>query len=126
MLFWLVPSTRVRFPAAFVGAVVTTFLFTCVRWGFGVYADHLLNGQFNVIYGTVGLAIIFLIAIELMWVIILLGVEISYVWQNLYGVLRAAAKERGLKVGAGRDEIAAALVDADTVTPTMAAPVSAG
>ena len=93
MLFWLVPSTRVRFPAAFVGAVVTTLLFTLVRFGFGVYADFLLSGQFNVIYGTVGLAIIFLVAIELMWVIILLGVEISYVWQNLYGVLRAKEQQ---------------------------------
>jgi membrane protein len=89
MLFWLVPSTRVRFPAAAIGAVVTTVLFTLVRWGFGIYADHLMSGKLNLIYGAVGLAIIFLIAIEVMWVVILLGVEISYVWQNLYGVLRA-------------------------------------
>jgi len=43
----------------------------------------------NVIYGTIGLAVIFLVAIEVMWIVVLLGVEISYVWQNLYGVLRA-------------------------------------
>ncbi|HEX8171664.1 MAG TPA: YhjD/YihY/BrkB family envelope integrity protein [Thermoanaerobaculia bacterium] len=89
MLFWLVPSTRVRFPAAAVGAVVTTALFTLVRYLFGIYANYLMTGRLNLIYGTVGLAIIFLIAIEVMWVVILLGVEISYVWQNLYGVLRA-------------------------------------
>ena len=35
------------------------------------------------------MALIFLIAIEVMWVVILLGVEISYVFQNLYGLLRA-------------------------------------
>jgi membrane protein len=93
MLFWLVPSTRVRFPAALLGAVVTTLLFTLVRFGFGVYADHLMAGQFNVIYGAVGLAILFLVAIEVMWVIILLGIEISYVWQNLYGVLRAKEQQ---------------------------------
>ena len=40
-----------------------------------------------------GLALIFLIAIEVMWVVILLGVEISYVYQNLYGVLRAQAQQ---------------------------------
>jgi len=89
MLFWLVPSSRVRLPAAMAGAVVTTVLFTLVRWGFGVYADWLMSGRLNLIYGAVGLAIIFLIAIEVMWVVILLGVEVSYVWQNLYGVLRA-------------------------------------
>jgi membrane protein len=93
MLFWLVPSTHVKLSAASVGAVVTTSLFTLVRFGFGLYADHLVHGRFNVIYGTLGLAILFLIAIEVMWVVILLGVEISYVYQNLYGVLRATAQQ---------------------------------
>jgi membrane protein len=89
MLFWLVPSTRVKLKAAMIGSVITTALFTMVRFGFGIYARHLFTGRFNLIYGTVGLALIFLIAIEIMWVVILLGVEISYVYQNLYGVLRA-------------------------------------
>lgn len=93
MLFWLVPSTRVVIRSAAVGAAVTTALFTLVRFGFGIYADHLFKGRFNLIYGTVGLAVIFLIAIEIMWVVILLGVEISYVFQNLYGVLRASANQ---------------------------------
>jgi membrane protein len=89
MLFWLVPSARVRLPAAMVGALVTTALFSLVRYLFGIYATHLMSGNFNFIYGAVGLALIFLISIEVMWVVILLGVQISYVWQNLYGVLRA-------------------------------------
>jgi len=89
MLFWLVPSAHVKFKSAAVGALVTTALFTLVRWAFGLYADRLIHGRFNLIYGTVGLAIIFLIAIEVMWLVILLGVEISYVYQNLYGLLRA-------------------------------------
>lgn len=93
MLFWLVPSARVRVPAAAIGALVTTVLFTLVRYLFGIYANFLMTGQMNLIYGTVGLAIIFLIAIEVMWVVILLGVEISYVWQNLYGVLRAKVQQ---------------------------------
>lgn len=93
MLFWLVPSTHVAFRSAAVGALVTTALFTLVRWGFGIYAGYLFKGQMNLIYGTVGLAVIFLIAIDVMWIVILLGVEISYVFQNLYGVLRATEKQ---------------------------------
>ncbi len=89
MLFWLVPSTRVRIQAAMAGALVTTVLFTLVRYLFGIYSAYLMSGRLNLIYGTVGLAVIFLIAIEVMWIVILLGVEVSYVWQNLYGVLRA-------------------------------------
>lgn len=93
MLFWLVPSAKVRLPAAAVGALVTTALFTLVRYLFGIYAAHLVSGRLNFIYGTVGLAIIFLISIEVMWSTILLGVEVSYVWQNLYGVLRATEQQ---------------------------------
>jgi membrane protein len=93
MLFWLVPSTRVKFTAAMVGSAVTTMLFTLVRFGFGIYADKLFHGRFNLIYGAVGLALIFLIAIEIMWVVILLGVEISFVYQNLYGLLRATEQQ---------------------------------
>ncbi len=93
MLFWLVPSTRVKFSSAAVGALITTLLFSLVRWGFGIYADQLMAGNFNYIYGALGLAIIFLVAIEVMWIIILLGVEISYVYQNLYGVLRATEQQ---------------------------------
>ncbi|MFL6244562.1 MAG: YhjD/YihY/BrkB family envelope integrity protein [Thermoanaerobaculia bacterium] len=93
MLFWLVPSTRVKLTSAMIGALVTTLLFSLVRWGFGIYAGHLMRGQMNLIYGTVGLALIFLIAIEVMWLVILLGVEVCYVWQNLYGVLRATAEQ---------------------------------
>jgi membrane protein len=93
MLFWLVPSAQVRLTSAMIGAFVTTLLFSLVRWAFGIYAAHLMSGQLNLIYGTVGLALIFLISIEVMWVVILLGVEMSYVWQNLYGVLRASADQ---------------------------------
>jgi membrane protein len=93
MLFWLVPSARVRFSSAAVGAIATTALFTLVRYAFGIYADFLFHGKFNLIYGSVGLAIIFLISIQVLWVVILLGVEISYVYQNVYGMLRASEQQ---------------------------------
>src|SRR5579872_470574 len=65
MLFWLVPSSPVKLKAAAIGAVVTTALFSLVRFGFGLYANRLIHGGFNLIYGTLGLAIIFLVAIEI-------------------------------------------------------------
>jgi YihY family inner membrane protein len=93
MLFWLVPSTRVWFKSAVIGALVTTVLFELVRWGFGIYAEHLFKGNLNVIYGALGLAVLFLIALDLMWVVILIGVEVSYVHQNLPGILRASEEQ---------------------------------
>lgn len=93
MLFWLVPSTRVRFKSAAFGAAITAILFELVRWSFGLYADHLFRGNLNVIYGTLGLAVIFLLALEVMWIVVLVGVEISYVHQNLEGILRASEQQ---------------------------------
>ena len=90
MLFWLVPSTRVQFKSAAVGALVTAVLFQMVRFGFGFYAGYLFKGGVNVIYGTLTLLVVFLIAVELLWVIVLLGVEVCYVYQNMQGILRAS------------------------------------
>jgi len=90
MLFWLVPSTRVRVQSAAVGGIITAIAFETVRWAFGLYAEYLFSGNLNVVYGTAGLLIIFLLSLEVMWIVILLGVEISYVYQNLPGVLRAS------------------------------------
>jgi membrane protein len=90
MLFWLVPATTVKMRSAIFGAVITATLFELVRWGFAAYAAQLFAGRLNMIYGTMGLLILFLIALELLWVVILLGVEISYVHQNLQGIIRAS------------------------------------
>jgi DNA-binding IscR family transcriptional regulator len=44
----------------------------------------------NVIYGTLGLLVLFLVALEVMWLVVLLGVEVSFVHQNFRGILRAS------------------------------------
>ncbi|HVT04345.1 MAG TPA: YihY family inner membrane protein [Thermoanaerobaculia bacterium] len=93
MLFWLVPATKVRLKSAALGALVTTMLFELVRYGFGFYAQYLFKGKLNFIYGTLGLLVIFLLALEAMWVVILIGVQISFVYQNFQGILRASEKQ---------------------------------
>lgn len=93
MLFWLVPATKVRFGSAAFAAVITALLFELVRFGFARYAEFLSTGSLNVIYGTLGLLVIFLLALELMWMIVLAGVIITYVHQNMEGLIRATARQ---------------------------------
>ncbi len=93
MLFWLVPATRVQLRSAAVGALVAALSFELVRSGFRIYAEALFAGRMNVIYGTLGLFVVFLMAVELFWVVILLGVAVSYVYQNLNGILRASEQQ---------------------------------
>lgn len=92
MLFWLVPATRVRIRSAALGAGVTTALFELVRAGLGLYSKWLFEGTMNVIYGTLGLFVIFLMSLEIMWIVILLGVEISFVHQNFGAILRESTR----------------------------------
>jgi membrane protein len=93
MLFWLVPATRVQLKSAAIGALVSALMFEIVRSGFKFYATALFAGRMNVIYGTLGLFVVFLVAVELLWVVILLGVAVSYVYQNLHGILRASRQQ---------------------------------
>jgi len=80
MLYWLVPYTKVRLPHALWGALVATFLIEVLRRGFGLYVSQL---QFySVIYGTFGLALLFMISIQLSWWIVLLGSEVTYCLQH--------------------------------------------
>lgn len=93
MLFWLVPATHVKLKSAAIGALVAALAFEAVRGGFNLYATALFAGNMNVIYGTLGLFVVFLVGIELLWVVILLGVAVSYVYQNLQGILRASEQQ---------------------------------
>lgn len=90
MLFWLVPATRVRIRSAAIGAAVTTVALEFVRFVFAIYAEWLYRGSFDLVYGTIGLVVMFLISLELMWLVILLGVEVSYVHQNLAEIAQGA------------------------------------
>lgn len=90
MLFWLVPATRVRIRSAAFGAAVTTGALEFVRFAFAIYVVWLYRGTFDLVYGTIGLIVMFLISLEMMWLVILLGVEVSYVHQNLEALARAA------------------------------------
>lgn len=91
MLFWLVPATKVRIRSAAIGAGVTTASLELVRVLLAIYVAWLYQGTFDLIYGTIGLIVVFLVALELMWLVILLGVEVSYVHQNLDEIVRAEA-----------------------------------
>lgn len=80
MLYWHVPYTTVRFTSALTGGILASLLLEGVRRSFGLYVDHASN--ISVIYGSFGLALLFMLSIQLTWWIILLGSEAAYCMQN--------------------------------------------
>jgi membrane protein len=80
MLYWLVPFTSVRFASAFAGGLTAALLLEGLRQAFGLYVDQIRS--FSIIYGSFGLALLFMISIQLAWWIVLLGSEAAYCLQN--------------------------------------------
>lgn len=83
-LYWLVPYTVVQMRNALAGGLLAGILLEIIRQGFGSYIQVFRN--VNVVYGSFAFAMLFMISIELTWMIILLGSEVAYTAQH-YGVL---------------------------------------
>jgi membrane protein len=83
-LYWLVPYTVVKLRDALAGGLLAGILLEIVRQSFGSYVQVFRN--VNVVYGSFAFAMLFMISLELTWMIILLGSEVAYTAQH-YGVL---------------------------------------
>ncbi len=81
LLYWLVPAKSVRLRSAFLGSAVATALLLGLRYGFGLYVHHFPS--MSLIYGSFGLALLFMISLQCLWWIILLGSEVTYAVQHV-------------------------------------------
>lgn len=76
----VVPNTKVRFDAAFVGGFVGGSL-----WHLNNFLGFLYVPKFvtnNKIYGGIGLALVFMFGLYLSWLILLFGAQVAYAYQN--------------------------------------------
>jgi YihY family inner membrane protein len=80
LLYWLVPSTRVRFRAALAGGLFGALLLELLRQSFGYYVE-IFRGV-STVYGSSAFVLLFMISIELTWIIVLLGSEAAYTAQH--------------------------------------------
>jgi YihY family inner membrane protein len=80
LLYWLVPSTRVRFRNALAGGLFGAILLEMLRLSFGYYVEFFRG--VSTVYGSSAFALLFLLSIELTWTIVLLGSEAAYTAQH--------------------------------------------
>ncbi|MEM7581786.1 MAG: YhjD/YihY/BrkB family envelope integrity protein [Acidobacteriota bacterium] len=80
MLYWLVPYTTVRFRSAFAGGLTAALMLELLGFGFGIYVDQVRN--VSLIYGGFGFLLLFMISIQITWLIVLLGSEVAYSLQH--------------------------------------------
>jgi membrane protein len=80
LLLYIMPNARVKFGAALFGGVIAGTMFQLLQYGY----IHFQVGvsKYNAIYGSFAALPLFLIWMQLSWLIVLFGAELSFAFQN--------------------------------------------
>ena len=79
-IYIFLPNTRVNFSAAIFGGVIAGSIYQVIQMGY-IFVQMALS-RYNVIYGSFSALPLFLIWMQLNWLIMLFGVILSYLYQN--------------------------------------------
>ena len=80
-IYIVIPNTKVKFGPALVAGIATGIAFHLLQWGY-IKAQLVLT-SYGVIYGSFSALPLFLIWLQLSWLIILFGAQIAYACQNV-------------------------------------------
>ncbi len=104
-LYTLMPNTTVRYRAAVGGAAVAALLWLLAKWAFALYVRRLVvTGN---LYGVLGVFPLFLMWLNLSWLIFLFGAELAHTVANLHSMQQS---ERAEKTVLGPSDVLAAAV----------------
>ncbi|ALC17057.1 tRNA-processing RNAse BN [Desulfuromonas soudanensis] len=90
-LYLFMPNVKVQFRAALLGGIFGGTLWQLAQWGYLNFQVGV--ARYNAIYGTMAALPIFMVWIYLSWVIVLLGLEVTYSIQNLRSIRREICGE---------------------------------
>lgn len=80
-LYIFMPNIKVNFQAALLGGIIGGTLWQFAQWGYLYFQVGV--ARYNAIYGTMAALPIFMVWIYVSWLIVLLGLEVTYAYQNL-------------------------------------------
>jgi len=80
-VYIFMPNTRVRFSSALLAGIIGGTIFEIVQW---VYITFQVGvAQYNAVYGSFAALPLFLAWLQLSWLILLYGAELSFAYQNV-------------------------------------------
>ncbi len=80
-IYMVMPNTRVRFRSGLAAAVTAGTIYQIVQW---IYLEFQIGmARNNAIYGGLAAVPLFLVWLQMSWMIVLLGAEISFAVQNV-------------------------------------------
>ncbi len=88
------PNTPVHWRSAIVGGVLSAAAFEAAKSGFALYTDLLgTKDSMTRLYGSVAFLPVFLLWLNVVWTVVLMGVELAYVVEK-HGLLLEVQRER--------------------------------
>ncbi|MBN1846871.1 MAG: YihY/virulence factor BrkB family protein [Sedimentisphaerales bacterium] len=80
-IYYFMPNTRVRIRAALVAGILAGTLFQLVQKGYVLF--QIGAARYNAVYGSFAALPLFLIWLQVSWLLVLFGAEISFAFQNV-------------------------------------------
>ena len=80
-LYMTMPNTKVYLKAGITGGIIAGTIFQVVQWGYVALQIGMIRN--NEIYGSFAALPLFLMWLEISWMIVLFGAEASYAFQNV-------------------------------------------
>jgi len=80
-IFIFMPNTKVRFKSGLLAGVVAGTIFQLAQWGYVNF--QIGTAKFGAIYGSFAALPLFLIWLQISWLIVLFGAELSFAHQNV-------------------------------------------
>lgn len=81
MLYMIMPNVKVKFSSALIAGIIAGTIYQVVQW---IYISFQIGvSRYNAIYGSFAALPLFLIWLQISWIIALAGAELSYAIQNV-------------------------------------------
>jgi membrane protein len=81
IIYMVMPNTRVNFSSALIAGIIAGTMFQFIQW---IYMEFQIGiNRYGAIYGSFAAIPLFIIWLQLSWVIVLIGAEISFANQNV-------------------------------------------
>jgi len=91
LAYTAVPNARVHLRPALAGAFVAAVLWEAGKWGFTLYSK---NTSYVSFYGSVALLMVFLVWVNITWLIVLFGLQIAHAMQHFDSFKKAGPQDR--------------------------------
>ncbi len=81
VIYIVMPNTKVKFKYALIAGIVAGSLTMLLQWGY--FEFQIGVTRFNTLYGSFAAIPLFLLWLQITWLIVLMGAEISFAYQNI-------------------------------------------